>query len=187
MLLQSTADWAAIAKSVQMAQAPPWVTILDAANKAVQTTAIIVGGVWAYYRFVKGRIHRPRLEIVLEGEAFRRDGRDYAIVSISLKNVGVTDVKIQQKGSALRVFGCVNRSEDEPSLDSDIDWNRIITLSIFEKHGWIQSSELIHDKLLVSLPSMQIALRLDVRIVSKGLVWRGRGMVHLGAEKVLGS
>jgi len=55
----------------------------------------------------------------------------------------------------------------------------VARLSIFESHGWIESSELIEDKLLVPLPLQQIAVRLDVRIVGKGLEWAARTILNV--------
>jgi hypothetical protein len=160
-----------------------WITLLDAADKVVKIGAIIVGGVWAYYKFIKGRFYRPRLEASVSGEPFRIDNRDYVSVSISLRNVGTSKVEIRQEGTALRVFcSPVNSTYEEAGgafKGGEVVWNRITSLSIFENHGWIESSELIHDKLLVSLPPAQLAVRLDVRIVGQGLEWEAKAIVKV--------
>ena len=66
--------------------------------------AIGAGAVWAYFNFFKGRTYRSRLEPKVSGKVISRNGASYLIVTAQLKNVGLSDVRIDQKGSALRVF-----------------------------------------------------------------------------------
>ena len=97
-----------------------------------------------------------------------------------------SDTSLQQKGTALRVFGFSKDfaagQEHQGIEGGEAEWKRITTLSIFEKHGWIESSEIIQDKLLVLLPLDQIAVRLDVRIVGRGLEWGARAIVKVWTE-----
>lgn len=72
--------------------------------------------------------------------------------------------------------------EDESTHGAEANWVRITTLSVFERHAWIESSEAIEDKLLVSLPPDQLAVRLDLRIVGQGLEWTARAIVKVDAD-----
>ena len=167
------------ALKAQTPSTPEWVRWLDAADKIIKIVGILVGAVWAYYKFVKGRMFRPRLEPSVSGETFRKNDRDYLIASIALKNVGTSKVEIKQAGTALRVFGSPTSATDdaEPSTQASADWKRIVTLSVFEKHGWIESAELIHDQILVAIPADQLALKLELRIVGQGLEWNAKKIV----------
>jgi len=43
-------------------------TVAEIIGTLITALAVIVGAVWAYYRFVKGRTYRPRLEVSMGGE-----------------------------------------------------------------------------------------------------------------------
>jgi hypothetical protein len=182
MQVSQTPDWIAIAKALQTPATPMWVKVLDAAGKVVQISAIVIGGVWAYYKFVKGRLYRPRLECSVTGEILRSSNRDYAVIAMSLKNCGTSKVEIRQEGTALRVFGCTNNDVADEGGDQ-VDWTHITTLSIFKQHAWIESSETIGDKVLVSLPADRLAVRLDFRIVGQRLEWSAKAIVKVNPDE----
>ena len=96
MQIQPSPEWIALVKSLQAPPTSVWMKALDAADKLVKIAAIVIGGVWAYYKFVKGRFYRPRLEPSVTAETFRSADRDYVVVSTSLKNVGTSKIDIQQ-------------------------------------------------------------------------------------------
>jgi hypothetical protein len=100
-----------------MVDTPVWLLVLDGANKAVASAAFLVGGIWAYYKFIRGRVYRPRLEPTIAVRAFQRTA-PYLVASISLKNVGTSKVECKQEGSALRVFCTPLRVEALPGSRS---------------------------------------------------------------------
>ena len=40
----------------------------DIAQAVVTTAAVVVGGFWAYYKFVRGRLYSPHVDIALFGQ-----------------------------------------------------------------------------------------------------------------------
>lgn len=173
------------ALKAQTPSTPEWVHWLDATDKVLKILGILGGAVFAYYKFVKGRMFRPRLEPSVSGETFRKNDRDYLIATIALKNVGTSKVEIKQAGTALRVFGSPTSAIDdaEPSTQASADWKRIGTLSVFEKHGWIESAELIEDQILVAIPDDQLAIKLELRIVGQRLEWNAKTIVPVVSVK----
>jgi hypothetical protein len=162
-----------------MVDTPVWLLVLDGANKAVASAAFLVGGIWAYYKFIRGRVYRPRLEPTIAVRAFQRTAHDYLVASISLKNVGTSKVEIKQEGSALRVFCTPLRVEAPPQVT---EWKRVATLPVFEAHAWIESTETIEDTPLIYLPPEQLAAKLELRIVGQALEWNAKAIVQLGVD-----
>jgi hypothetical protein len=78
--------------------------IVDITQKLFTIVAIIVGGAWTYLNYFKGRTFRMRLEPSVTGVVSTSDGANQLIVSVSLKNVGLSKIGIEQTGSALEVF-----------------------------------------------------------------------------------
>ena len=72
----TTVDWA---RTKDFAQVFATVT---------QTLALIAGGVWAYFKFAKGRTFRDRLSPTLSGKLVSIDGSVFLIVTVQIKNVG---------------------------------------------------------------------------------------------------
>src|SRR6516164_3819133 len=67
-------------------------TIVDTISKAVTAVAVIIGGVWAYFKFVRGRTYRPRLEVDLAGQWWPVNGKWLLQTRVMVKNVGASKV-----------------------------------------------------------------------------------------------
>ena len=145
---------------------------LDYTDKLVKISAVIVGGIWAYVKFIRGRVFHTRLEPAVSGRILREGKAEYVLARVKLKNVGASKVDIQQAGTALRVWAC-NLLEGA----SGITWTRTHTLTIFERHGWIEAGECIEDTLFVSLPANVVVVKLDLRIVSKKIEWNATTVI----------
>lgn len=154
-----------------------WHGLLDNADKIIRIAATILAGIWAYFKFVRGRIYRPRLEPSVSGKSFWRDQKHYLIISTRLKNVGSSKISIDKETSGVRVFLCDAFTQTTPP--DEAEWVRVATFPVFEQHGWIESSELIEDQRLVVLPPNQIAAKLELRIVAKGINWYARTILQL--------
>jgi hypothetical protein len=88
-------------------------------------------------------------------------------ISVQLKNVGLSKVAISQEGSAIRVF-----ATDPTKTDGAAEWQRAITVGVFEKHGWIEPGETITDQALVSVSGVgHKAIKLELRLVGDHIEW----------------
>lgn len=144
--------------------------MLDALEKIFTILAIIVGGCWAYFNYFKGRVYKLRLEPKIFGKIIFRDGIDYLIIKIQLKNVGLYKADIEQKGTALRIFSCEPPTEIFETQRVDLE--RLKTFEVFNKHKWIESGETIEEQKMIAVPAKnQIAYQLQLRIISKKIEW----------------
>jgi hypothetical protein len=122
-------------------------TWVDIAGTFVTAAAVVIGGVWAYFRFVRNRTYRPRLEI--EMEARRHDvGTPLVEANVTVKNIGASDVRLRQHGTGLRV----SRIEDPIPADGIVHWKSLGVFSILKEHAWIEPSESVTESMLLSLP-----------------------------------
>jgi hypothetical protein len=113
--------------------ATDWGRILTNVETVLKILAIVVAGAWAYFNYFKGRTYRPRLE--LDAEASRRCPT-HVIVSVSLKNVGLSKVEVKQVGSALRI--CMHDCSADLSCPHLAEWQHVATLPLWEHHHWIE-------------------------------------------------
>jgi hypothetical protein len=145
-------------------------TALDNAKKIAEIAAIFLGAVWAYYKFVRGRTFKQRLETVVTGTIHPDRGAIRLIASAQIKNVGLSKAPITQKGSALSVFAAVLTDR---SMPSEVDWKQLLVLPIFINHHWMEPGETIKDQLLVNIPNSEtFALKLELRIVGTNTIAR---------------
>jgi hypothetical protein len=157
----------------------PWHIWLDQTEKFVHIVAIVVGGVWAYFRFVRGRVYHSRLEPALSGRTFQAGDKSFLVGIASLKNVGASEVDILQEGTGVRVFCCDMLVESKPTRLAG--WTRIRTLSVFEQHDWVEAGETIADTFLVVLPSHTVAVKLEMSVTprKRKVVWFARTIIEL--------
>lgn len=151
---------------------------LDQIRAIAEIIGLIVGGLWAYYKFFKGRTFRPRLELAVSGDTWQANALTHLRACIEIKNVGLSKLELSQKGSGLRVFSQTpaQGSSGSPSV---VEWQRLMTLPVFEKHKWIEPGETIADETLISIGAVDgRAVKLELRIVANGIEWNSRAILE---------
>ena len=128
----------------------------------VKTVAVVVGAVWAYYKFIKDRIYRPRFDISIDPEVLHVDGRHYLATRVSVKNIGSSKIPLLQKGTGLRL----STAPQSTSLFAEPSWEVQKVYKVFTHHEWIESQETIREDVAVpvDIAATDVA-RLEVRIV----------------------
>jgi hypothetical protein len=123
-------------------------TVVDIIGTAVTATALIIGGIWAYFKFVKGRTYRPRLEVGLSGQWRLVDGKHLLHARITVKNIGASKVTLLQRGTGL---GLSVLAPNQPLAPASVSWKRLSVSEILGKHQWIEPEEAVSDDLLLDL------------------------------------
>lgn len=167
-----------------MVETPPpsgFQAVLGSIKTIAETLGLIIGGLWAYYKFFKGRTFRPRLELTVAGKAWHAKHLTHLTASVQIKNVGLSKLELSQEGSGLRVFShALRKPEETPAV---VEWQRQITLPVFEKHKWIEPGETISDQTLIALTHLDhSAIKLELRIVSNGIEWNSLTIVEPDAQ-----
>jgi len=94
-LIASASSGAAASAASQ----PTWVAILGSGAALVTALIAVVGGVFAYFKFVRGRIFEPRCLLSLTSSAHRVDGAWALQVDIVIKNDGESALLLDPKYS----------------------------------------------------------------------------------------
>jgi hypothetical protein len=137
--------------------------VAEIVERILTALGIFVGAVWAYYKYVRGRTFRHRLEMSVFGSY--TEGVPNLVLTIELKNIGASDIHLRQQGTAA-VIEMLNNGEPTEAQGRQ---EGPIAVKILEDHEWIESSESISEQHFVRLPSpVPQALRLRLRVVSQG-------------------
>ena len=168
----------------QMLETPPssgLQAVLGNIKTVAETLGLIIGGLWAYYKFFKGRTFRPRLELGVAGNAWHADYLTPVIASVQIKNVGLSKLELTQEGSGLRVLShALAKPEKAPAV---VEWEWQSTVPVFEKHKWIEPGETISDQALFALGRLDhAAIRLELRIVSHEIEWNSLTIIKPDAK-----
>lgn len=132
-----------------------WASTKDFAQSfanVTQSLALIVGGVWAYFKFAKGRTFDDRLNTAVSGKLVSIHGSVFLIVSLQLHNVGLSRIAFDQEVSSLEVSGFVP-SQTEGLLS--VQYNRLASFPVFgENDKYIEPNEMVERQTLIALPNV---------------------------------
>jgi hypothetical protein len=148
---------------IQSTSAQDLSDLLSAAESAATIVALVVGGVWAYFKFIKGRVYRPRLQVTIETDTLLLKDQAYLVCSLSLKNIGSSKIMLVQQGSGLRV----SSMKGPVKAFSEPDWVHETVHDVFQHHEWIESSEAITHEFLFPVDVSKGVLLLEARLVCK--------------------
>jgi hypothetical protein len=153
---------------------------LDFADKAIKGLAVIVAGLWTYSNAVRSGAFKRKLEPNISGVLFEVSGQHFLKVEARLKNVGLTNYPIRQRGTAVEVIPLRSSGREPPIISS-----------VFKNHGWIQPGEEIGEPLIFPIedPRGFVAFEINLRVVSEGeldwvaIEWNAKSVVsHHFAE-----
>ena len=144
---------------------------LDNLEKVATITAVIIGGLWAYFNYFRGRTYKPRLELKVTGNLIRRDETNYLLAVAQLSNVGLSKIKIKQEGTALLVS--LYQNFDTVTKVLSVDYDHLAAFPVFEYHLWVEPGEQIEEQQLIVLPDLERPiLRVELRIVCQRSLFR---------------
>jgi hypothetical protein len=154
--------------------------LLDIIDKLVKIAAVIVGAIWAYLNYVRGRTFKKRLELKICGKTVCRSATLLLSGSAELKNVGLSKVAIEQRGTAILIYDLKAATLPEKEPINAVE-ERTLVLSVFENHGWIEPGETIQQSFLLQLPEIQerIGIKLELRIVAAHIEWNANSIIEL--------
>ena len=122
------------------------------AQSAITILAIIVGGIWTYFIFVKNRVLMPHLEAKVMGRVFGGGGgsRKCLVVTAQLKNIGSSKVDIVQEGTLIGLY--LYEPKSDKSYAAEEDWSRSEASPILKNHHWIEPGEMVEEPVLFVIP-----------------------------------
>jgi hypothetical protein len=154
-------------------------TWADIAQKTAATVAIVGTAGWAYFKFVRGRTFRRRLELTISGEVRLGPGIVYLLTNSTAKNIGLSKFEIDHDKSGLRVM--THASEDAVTEPRLAEWQPLSTWPVFEGHGLLEPGEPAAEELLIEIPDEGFsAFRLQLWVSStRDESWEVTAVVNL--------
>jgi len=138
---------------------------------------IMVGGLFAYYKFWKGREFARRVEPKLSaGSVARSDGRFYLQAEASAKNIGLSRVEISHEYTYILV---------EVREFGTADWvERDDLYFVFQPQQALEPGETVGEPVLIEIPDNgYLAVRLTLGFAaSHDNQWWARSLVNLVGE-----
>jgi hypothetical protein len=138
-------------------------------QQIVQALAIIMTGIWAYFKFLRGRTFSFRLELTLEPKFVGSEGAAFLATTLTLKNTGLAVVRLDPKLKFVRSYYSATVSWNEARNHS---WGEELILTpIFEDHDHIEPGETINDNVVIPLPPGCYRTRKEAVFRVVGEVW----------------
>ena len=145
-----------------------WADAMDAAASAAQVVAIVVGGIWAYFKFIKGRTFAKRAEVTVKGDVLPTEPPTLR-VRATLRNAGLS--KLPLRHQVVDVYGIyADASTANPIGTRDVQIGK--HKKIFKAHGWVEAQEMISDEVLRLMPEPDpdlLAVRVECWVWGKRL------------------
>ncbi len=145
-------------------------------TKTLPTIAIIIGGLWVYYRYMKDRVYHARIILSMQLQISEDLQNLYILATYEAENKGYGRVyfaknKKDLPKSSLELFVVPHQElRDEKVFEStmggDAAW------AAFSEEDWIEGGEIIREQKLITVRRIEaIAFRVTLRVVSRGALW----------------
>jgi hypothetical protein len=135
---------------------PGLLQIIVAVLAALQSVFIIGGIIAAYYRFIKEKPHKVRLQPSISGVAATKDGIRHLQVEVSAENVGQVPIALDKAATLLRVSS---------RRTGDAEWTLQELRNVLEQQDKIQPGEKPVDQQWFEMPEEgEVAFKLDLSV-----------------------
>lgn len=149
-----------------------WHKNVESFEKLVTALGIIVGGIWAWLKFFRGRTFRSRLELEVLGKILNDENLNYVRATMQIKNVGLAQVLLKKPQTYLNAFVTAQTLGNPSENLYNAEWLQPATFLVFQEHGWIEPGETVTDQLLIQLPdAKQVACQLELIVNSSPSRW----------------
>jgi hypothetical protein len=145
--------------------------VLDIVDKVIKFAAVIIGGLWIWWNYRKGRTYEQKLELEVIGTVFVR-GNLYGDVKAVVKNIGATKHSVQQVGTSCEIS----------VVRSDLTEQSIHLFPVFLLNDKIEPGESLNDTLCWRIPRPIddiLWVKLSLRVVSDEIEWNSSCMIRV--------
>lgn len=143
----------------------------------VTALALIIGGGFAYFKFVRGRTFTERLKVSVDAEL--DSARNLLLVNASAQasNIGLREFHLAREGTALRLFA--HRLSEPTSEAREARWEQLGSWRVFEGRQVLEPSEEVSEHKIIETPGGQFsAFMLALVVYSRsGRNWKTSAVV----------
>lgn len=153
-------------------------------GELVMAIVLAGGGIWGFFRFVRHRTLKRRLELEVSGELVRDDRRARLVIRSQARNIGLREVKLQREGTVIRIYAHELQSGAALQQSSEARWGCLGTWHVFADRELLEPSEPVEDQTLIELSSDAMeALSVELRVYSgAGKFWKATEVVIPGSR-----
>jgi len=151
----------------------------------VQALAIVVGGSWVYFKFVRSRTFARRAELDVEAGIQGVSGSQTVKVKATLKNAGLSKLPLRANRKVVIVSGV---QSDERVVRANVTLHHYMISPIFTAHQWVEPNEIIQDEVLLPVDSSSgqwLAFRAEVVVTGQRPWFQRRDPVWSAPKIVL--
>jgi hypothetical protein len=128
-----------------------WKAQLGMFASIAQIIAIVVGGVWVYFNFIRRRTFNRRGELNVDLSVVEGAHHRLVQVTILFENTGLAVIRLHPVVKFCRVFAL---TDQEIAADVNVNWGKQLIVSpAFSEHHWVEGQETISDQLIIPVPS----------------------------------
>jgi hypothetical protein len=153
-----------------------WVDTADGLASIAQALAILVGGLWAYFKFFRGRTFARRAEVTLATSGASSSAEEVIRVDITLRNTGASKIELDQDLCVLYLYAAT-AADVRPGIN--VNWGEhIVITQILADHGWIEAQEVVREEVLIPLRvddaenAPPVAYKIVCKVIAKRVFWR---------------
>jgi hypothetical protein len=146
-----------------------WERISSILENIITIIALALGAMVGYFKFIKGRVYRPRIEPAVTGRIEKLNGLTMLVVHSEAKNVGNSKISLGPSSGLDIFFDGVRLfpKGGQPLSIATVKWQEPISFRVFRDHHWVESGETIREEQMFSLSSpdltaVKVALHLEV-------------------------
>lgn len=144
----------------------------DIFQKIATPLAVIVGGLFAYYKLIVERTHASRIQPAIDYEAAQRGSRIFLKASVSGTNIGNSKAPVASEYCGVRFY--TRRANDDR-------WWLQKAERVFEAQGWFEPGETLGEPVWLEIYKADwVAIKIDLYVAkSESLGWYASELVNL--------
>jgi hypothetical protein len=155
-----------------------WEKATSTLENLITITALIIGSIWTYYTFIKGRALTPHMEPRVSGRVSHNGQAKYLFVLIQIKNTGAAKINIVQEGTGVRVYSLIQKK-----ASSSVEWKDVFEgqekIFVLKDHYWIEPSEVIEEPLLIQVSETERSFyKIRLRVNSHNRTWETAAIIE---------
>jgi len=143
-----------------------------------QIVVFVAGAYWAFFKFRKGRTFQESIEQKITGELIPIKGQTYLVVTTQAKNVGQSNVTVEQVGSCI----CISyyKADLKPLKAQNVPKEILARFPVFEQHVLVEPNETIEDQRMVAIATDldYIALHVECTLNSGTYEWNASAVIR---------
>lgn len=158
--------------------------VTNICRNVAQVSAIIIGGLWAYLKFVRGRTFRYRGELSVTAKHYTFEDEPAIWAEVRFKNAGLSRIPLAELGAQVALTwlpsGRWGHGPAVWSVEDNSDWAP--STAVLLEHEAVEPGEEVSDEQLI-VPSVDLEAGLPIAYRIKATITSPRRFPRRGAIK----